>query len=126
LTGADEGEMIGIQPYEEDIGMPKFLIQASYTAAGAKGVIVEGGSGRRAAVAKVAESLGGKVESFYFAFGDDDVFTILDFPDNVSAAAVSITVAASGLVSTKTTILLSPEEIDEAARRSVSYRGPGQ
>jgi uncharacterized protein with GYD domain len=106
--------------------MPKFLIQASYTAEGAKGVIAEGGSGRRDAVAKVAESLGGKVESFYFAFGDDDVFTILDFPDNVSAAAVSMTVGASGLVSTKTTVLLSPEEVDEAARKSVSYRGPGQ
>ncbi|HEY3729133.1 MAG TPA: GYD domain-containing protein [Solirubrobacteraceae bacterium] len=106
--------------------MPKFLIHARYTAAGAKGVMVEGGSGRKAAVAKVAESLGGKVESFYFAFGDDDVFTVLDFPDNVSAAAVSITVGASGLVSTKTTVLLSPEEVDEAARKSVSYRGPGQ
>jgi|SRR5690242_8948205 uncharacterized protein with GYD domain len=106
--------------------MPKFLIQASYTAAGAKGLIIEGGSGRRAAVEKVAESLGGKVEIFYFAFGDHDVFTILDFPDNVSAATVSITVAASGLVSTKTTVLLSPEEVDEAAHRSVSYRGPGQ
>ncbi len=106
--------------------MPKFLIQASYTAEGAKGVIAEGGSGRRDAVAKVAEGLGGKVESFYFAFGDDDVFTILDFPDNVSAAAVSMTVGASGLVSTKTIVLLSPEEVDEAARKSVSYRGPGQ
>jgi uncharacterized protein with GYD domain len=106
--------------------MPKFLIHASYTAEGAKGVIAEGGSSRRDAVAKVAESLGGKVESFYFAFGDDDVFTILDFPDNVSAAAVSMTVGASGLVSTKTTVLLSPEEVDEAARKAVSYRGPGQ
>jgi uncharacterized protein with GYD domain len=106
--------------------MPKFLINASYTAEGAKGVIAEGGSSRRDAVAKVAESLGGKVESFHFAFGDDDVVTILDFPDNVSAAAVSMTVGASGLVSTKTTVLLSPEEVDEAARKSVSYRGPGQ
>jgi uncharacterized protein with GYD domain len=106
--------------------MPKFLIHASYTAEGAKGVISKGGSDRREAVAKVAEQLGGTLESFYFAFGDDDVVTILDVPDNVSAAAVSMTVSASGLVSTRTTVLLSPEEVDEAARKSVSYRGPGQ
>jgi uncharacterized protein with GYD domain len=106
--------------------MPKFLIHASYTAEGAKGVISKGGSDRREAVAKVAEELGGKLESFYFAFGDDDVVTILDVPDNVSAAAVSMTVGASGLVSARTTVLLSPEEVDEAARKSVSYRGPGQ
>jgi uncharacterized protein with GYD domain len=106
--------------------MPKFLIHARYNAEGAKGVMSEGGSGRRDAIAKVAEALGGKLESFYFAFGDDDVITVLDFPDNVSAAAVSMTVGASGLVSTRTTVLLSPEEIDEAAGKSVAYRGPGQ
>jgi uncharacterized protein with GYD domain len=106
--------------------MPKYLIHASYTAEGAKGLISEGGTGRRDAVAKVAEELGGTLETFYFAFGDDDVLTILDFPDNVSAAAVSMTVSASGLVNTRTTVLLSPEEVDEAARKSVSYRGPGE
>jgi uncharacterized protein with GYD domain len=106
--------------------MPKFLIHASYTAEGAKGVISKGGSDRREAVAKVAEELGGKVEMFYFAFGDHDVVTILDLPDNVSAAAVSMTVGASGLVDIRTTVLLSPEEVDEAARKSVSYRGPGK
>jgi uncharacterized protein with GYD domain len=98
--------------------------KAGTTAEGAKGVIGEGGSGRRDAVAKVAESLGGNVESFYFAFGDDDVFTIHDFSDNVSAAAVSMTVGASGLVSTKTIVLLSPEEVDEAARSRLPTAGP--
>ena len=106
--------------------MAKYLIHASYTAEGVKGVISEGGSSRRDTVSALAESLDGKVESFYFAFGDDDVVTILDFPDNVSAAAVSMTVGASGLVATKTTVLLTPEEVDQAAQKSVAYRPPGQ
>ena len=92
----------------------------------ARGVISEGGTGRRDAVAKLAEGLGGKLECFYFAFGDDDVVTIIDFPDNESAAAVSMTIGASGLVSIKTTVLLTPEEVDGAGRKSVAYRGPGQ
>jgi uncharacterized protein with GYD domain len=106
--------------------MPRYLIQASYTAEGAKGVISEGGSGRRDAIAKLAEGLGGKMECLYFAFGDDDVVTIVDFPDHVSAAAVGLTVSASGLVRTRTTVLLTPEDVNEAAQKSVSYRGPGQ
>jgi uncharacterized protein with GYD domain len=106
--------------------MPRFLIHARYTSDGAKGVISEGGSGRRDAVAKLTEGLGGKLESFYFAFGEDDVVTVCEFPDNVTAAAVSMTVSASGLVGTRITVLLTPEEIDEAAKKSVSYRGPGQ
>jgi uncharacterized protein with GYD domain len=106
--------------------MPKYLIHASYSSDGAKGVISEGGSSRRDAIAKLAEELDGKLECFYFAFGDDVVVTILDFPDNVTVAAVSMTVSASGLVSTKTTVLLTPEEVDEAARKSVAYRGPGR
>lgn len=106
--------------------MPKYLIHARYSSDGAKGVISEGGSSRRDAIATLAEELGGKLDCFYFAFGDDDVVTILDFPDNVTVAAVSMTVGASGLVSTKTTVLLTPEEVDEAARKSVAYRGPGR
>lgn len=106
--------------------MPKYLVHASYTSEGANGLISEGGTGRREAVAKLAEGLGGKLECFYFAFGDDDVVTILDFPDNQSAAAVSMTIGASGLVNIKTTVLLTPEEVDGAGRKSVAYRGPGQ
>jgi uncharacterized protein with GYD domain len=106
--------------------MPRYLIRATYTANGVKGVISEGGSSRKDTVAKMATVLGGKMECFYFAFGDEDVVTILEFPDNVSAAAVSMTVGASGLVNAKTTVLLTPEEVDEAGRKSVSYRGPGQ
>jgi uncharacterized protein with GYD domain len=106
--------------------MPRYLIHASYTAEGAKGIISEGGSTRRETIAKLAEGLGGRLESFYFAFGEDDVVTIIEFPDNVSAAAVSMTVGATGLVSTRITVLLTPEEIDEAAQKSVAYRAPGQ
>ena len=106
--------------------MPKYLFRATYTAEGAKGLISEGGSGRVEEAARLAEGLGGKLESYYFAFGEDDVVGILDLPDNVSMAAVNMTVGATGLVNTKTTVLLTPEEVDDAARRSVSYRGPGE
>jgi uncharacterized protein with GYD domain len=105
--------------------MPKFLIEASYTQEGVKGVQSAGGSARREAVAKVAESVGGRLESFYFAFGDRDALVIVDLPDNESAAAVALTVNAAGGATTKTSVLLTPEEVDAAAKRSVDYRPPG-
>jgi uncharacterized protein with GYD domain len=105
--------------------MPKYLFRASYTAEGAKGLISEGGSSRVEVAARLAEGLGGRLEFYYFAFGEDDVVGILDLPDQVSMAAVNMTVGATGLVNTKTTVLLTPEEIDEAARKSVPFRGPG-
>ncbi|MEU1318697.1 GYD domain-containing protein [Streptomyces tibetensis] len=105
--------------------MPKFLIQAGYTTEGTKGLLGEGGSGRRAAVEQVVTGLGGRVEAMYFAFGDDDVVMIVDFPDSVSMAAVSLTVKASGTVRTRATPLLTVEEIDEAVRREVTFRAAG-
>jgi|SRR5829696_4233466 uncharacterized protein with GYD domain len=105
--------------------MPKYLIEASYSLEGVKGVQSGGGSSRRDAVAKVAESVGGRMESFYFAFGDHDVYTIVDLPDNESAAAVALTVNAAGGASIRTVVLLTPEEVDAAAKRSVEYRPPG-
>jgi len=105
--------------------MPKYLIEASYTLDGVKGVQSAGGSSRRDAVANVAESLGGRLESFYFAFGDHDVYTVLDLPDNESAAAVALAVNAAGGASVRTVVLLTPEEVDAAAKRSVDYRPPG-
>jgi uncharacterized protein with GYD domain len=105
--------------------MPKYLIKASYTAEGIKGVLKEGGSSRRSVVEQLAKGLGGRMEAFYFAFGDEDVYTILEFPDNVSAAAVSMTVSSSGAVSSTVTVLLSAEEVDQATKKSVSYRAPG-
>jgi uncharacterized protein with GYD domain len=105
--------------------MPKYLFETSYTLEGLKGVQQEGGSGRRDAAAQVAESVGGTLESFHFAFGERDAFIIVDLPDNEAAAAAALTVGASGAVTTKTTVLLTPEEVDSAAKRSVDYRPPG-
>ena len=106
--------------------MPKYLIEASYTLEGIKGVQSAGGSSRRDAVAAVAESVGGKLESFHFGFGDRDAYVIVDLPDNESATAVALTVNASGAATVKTTVLLTPEEVDAAAKRSVDYRPPGR
>ena len=105
--------------------MPKYLIQASYSAEGVKGLLKDGGSKRRAAAEAAIKGLGGKLEAFYFAFGDTDVFALADAPDNISAAAVSLAVSASGAVHAKITVLLTPEEMDEATKKSVSYRPPG-
>jgi uncharacterized protein with GYD domain len=105
--------------------MPKFLIEASYTLDGVKGVQSAGGSSRRDAVAAVAESVGGQLESFHFAFGDSDAIVIVDLPDNESAAAVALTVNGAGGAVVKTVVLLTPEEVDAAAKRSVDYRPPG-
>ncbi|MFE9624485.1 GYD domain-containing protein [Streptomyces sp. NPDC006527] len=105
--------------------MPKFLIQASYTPEGTKGLLKEGGSGRRAAVDQVVTDMGGRVEAMYFAFGEDDLVIIVDFPDPVSMAAVSLTVKASGALRTRATPLLTIDEIDEAARQQVAFRAPG-
>jgi len=105
--------------------MAKYLIQASYTSEGVKGVQSAGGTSRRDAIAKVAESVGGEIESFYFAFGDHDVYVIADLPDNESAAAVALTVNAAGGAAVQTAVLLTPEEVDAAAKRSVDYRPPG-
>ena len=106
--------------------MAKYLLQVSYTASGAQGVMKEGGSSRRDTVAKLLADAGGTLDEFYFAFGEDDVITLVDLPDHVSVAALSMTIGASGAASVKTTVLLTPEEIDQAANRSVSYRPPGQ
>ncbi|KMS82940.1 MULTISPECIES: GYD domain-containing protein [Streptomyces] len=105
--------------------MPKFLIQATYTPEGTKGLLKEGASGRRDAVDRVVADLGGTVEAMYFAFGEDDLVCIIDLPDPVSMAAVSLTVKASGALQTRATPLLALEEIDEAARRRVAFRAPG-
>jgi uncharacterized protein with GYD domain len=105
--------------------MPKYLLEGHYSPEGAKGVMNEGGSGRRAAVAKMAEGLGGKLESLYFAFGGVDAYAVLDLPDNVAAAAVGLAASQSGTVSVKTVVLLTPEEMDAAAKKTVPYRAPG-
>lgn len=106
--------------------MPKFMFEAHYTAEGAKGLAKDGGSGRRAAIAKAAEGAGGKLESFHFAFGGSDAYVILDLPDNATAAAMALAVNQGGLASTKTVVLLTPEEVDIACKKTISYRAPGK
>ena len=105
--------------------MAKFLWKASYTSEGVKGVLNEGGTGRRAVVEKAVEALGGKLESLYFALGEHDLYAIADLPDTVAATAVSLTVNASGMVALQTVELLTPEQVDEANKKSVVYRPPG-
>ena len=105
--------------------MAKYLIKASYSPAGAKGVQSAGGSSRRDAVAAMAEGLGGSLEAFYFAFGDTDAYVILDLPDNRSAAAASVAVNATGAATSEVVVLLTPDDVDAAAKLSVDYRPPG-
>ncbi len=105
--------------------MPKYLWQASYNSDGVKGVVKEGGSGRRDAIESLITGAGGTLEAFYFSFGDDDVVVIADLPDEETATAIALTVNSGGAVSLKTTVLLTPEEVDAAAKRSVEYRPPG-
>jgi uncharacterized protein with GYD domain len=106
--------------------MPKYLVVASYTAEGAKGVLKDGGSKRRQAAEAALKSVGGKVDAFYFAFGENDVYAIIDAPDNISMAAASMAIGASGAVHTKTVVLLAPEEIDQATKKTTNYQPPGR
>ena len=103
----------------------KFMIQASYTAEGARGLLKDGGSARRAVVQKMVEGAGGTLESFYYAYGNHDVVAISDMPDAASALALSLAVNASGAVRLTTTPLITPEEIDAASKKSMTYRAPG-
>ncbi len=105
--------------------MAKYLLEVSYTLDGIKGLKSEGGSARVAAATEAIEGLGGKIDAFYFAFGDRDVFVIADYPDNVSVAAAAIAVSVGGGATVKTTVLLTPSEIDAAAAKKTSYRPPG-
>jgi uncharacterized protein with GYD domain len=106
--------------------MAKYLITASYTSEGTKGLLAEGGSGRKSVLQKSVEGLGGKLEAMYFAYGDDDVVLIVDMPDAASGLALSLAANASGTVRVRTTPLLTIEEVDAACKTSVSYRGAGK
>ena len=105
--------------------MPKYLWEASYSSDGVKGVVKEGGTGRRAEAKNLVEALGGTMEAFYFAFGDADAIIIADLPDEEAATAVALAVNGDSRISLKTTVLLTPEEVDAAAQKSVGYRAPG-
>jgi uncharacterized protein with GYD domain len=105
--------------------VPKFLVHASYTATGLQGVLKGGGSARRDAVEKMIADAGGQMEAFYFAFGDDDAYVLVDAPDNSTAAGVSMMVTASGAAVSHVTVLLTPEEIDQATHVTATYTPPG-
>ena len=106
--------------------MPKYLYQGSYTVDGLKGLLKEGGTKRRQAIEQLARGLGGTLEAFYYSYGEDDVFVIADLPDDASATAVSLAVGASGAVGLKTTVLMTPETVDAAVKKTVDCRPPGQ
>ena len=106
--------------------MAKYLIHANYVGDGIKGLLKEGGTGRRAAAMKAIESVGGTIEAFYYAFGDTDAYLIADMPDHTTMAGAALAINATGLVTTRTTVLLTPEEIDQATKKTPSYRPPGQ
>lgn len=105
--------------------MPKFLVQGSYAPGGVQAILKEGATARRAAVEKAVTSMGGTLEAFYFAFGDVDLYLIMDLPSATAAIAASLVTNASGTVSSKTTVLVLPEEVDEAAKINIGYRPPG-
>ena len=105
--------------------MKKYLIKGAYNSDGMKGLMSEGGTGRKNAIEKMLGAIGGKVEAFYYAFGDADVYLIVELPDDITAAAVGLRVNAAGLVRISITILISPEDIDAASGKSVNYRAPG-
>lgn len=106
--------------------MPKYLMEASYTADGAKGLAKEGGSSRRKTVEDMVKGMQGRLEAFYYAFGGSDVYLIVDLPDAVTAAAISLAVNQTGAVQLKTIILMTAEEMDQAAKKTVAYRPPGK
>jgi uncharacterized protein with GYD domain len=110
--------------------MPKYLIQASYVGEGVAGLLQEGGSERRKVSEQVIKAMGGKIEAFYYAFGETDLFIIVDLPDNVSALTCSLLANASGRIKSTCTPLLTPEEVDQAAGKGrqipTVFRAPGK
>ncbi len=105
--------------------MPKYLLQANYTAAGMQGLLREGGTSRRQVFEGIASEQGGTLESFYYAFGGSDLYMVFDLPDATTAAAISLVITAGGALSISTVQLITPEEIDAAVAKTVNYRLPG-
>ena len=106
--------------------MPKYLFTGSYTSDGVKGLLQDGGTKRRQVIEEVVTGIGGSLETFYYAYGEHDVYAIVDLPDSASATALSLAVNASGAVTGNISVLISAEEVDEATRKTVNYRAPGQ
>ena len=106
--------------------MSRYLFIARYDSTGAQGVLAKGGRARATAIEKAAADLGGRMETFDFAFGEDDVYTLCELPDNKAAAAVALAVNSTGLAHVRTVVLISPEDVDAAAKQQVSYTAPGR
>ena len=106
--------------------MAKYLYAASYTPEGVRGLMQEGGVARRSTVEKVVAELGGRLEAFYFAFGDVDAYVIVDLPEQVRASAMALAINQSGAVTVKTVVLMTPEEVDQAIAQQVRYQPPGR
>ncbi len=104
--------------------MGKYLLEVNYSSDGLKAVVAKGGSARKATAQAAAKSVGGKVESFYFAFGGTDAYVVVDLPDNASAAALALAVSSTGLAAIRTSVLLTPDEVDEAVAKKVNYKPP--
>lgn len=105
--------------------MAKYMFRTNYTQSGLKGLLAEGGTGREAALRQTVEGVGGTLEGFYYAFGDRDLYLITDLPDEATATALSLNIAAAGALTVSVTVLLTPEDVDEAVRKKVGYRLPG-
>jgi uncharacterized protein with GYD domain len=106
--------------------MPKYLLQVNYVGEGIQGLLKEGGSSRKAAAEALVKSVGGSLDAMYYAFGDYDVYAIGDLPNHQAAAALALTLGASGRVTCKTTVLMTPEDLDATAKLTPHYRAPGQ
>jgi uncharacterized protein with GYD domain len=105
--------------------MAKYLFHGSYTQAGIKGVLKDGGTGRRKAVEALVKSVGGTLDAMYWALGKDDFYVLGDLPSHAAAAAVAATTAASGAVSISSVVLLTAEDVDEMVKLHPEYRAPG-
>ena len=105
--------------------MGKYMFSATYTKDGAAGLLADGGTSRQAAVGSLVESVGGTLEAFYFMFGKQDIVAIVDLPDEETATALALTIGASGAVSLRTNVLLTADQVDAAAAKTVAYRSPG-
>ena len=106
--------------------MTKYLFEANYVGDGIKGLMREGGSKRREALVSALDSVGGSLESFYYAFGDTDVLGIFDVPEQANAAALSLMINSTGNVNVRLRPLMTPEDIDDAVKKTPTYRAPGQ
>ncbi len=105
--------------------MAKYLVRFSYTREGLQGLVKEGGTSRRDSLSRTVEAVRGTLDAFYYAFGEHDLYAIVDAPDQEAMTAVALTIGASGSASVNTIVLVTPEEVDGAVNRGVAYRPPG-